>query len=406
MSTMSPAPQRRGISGLGLLVLLVLVILGYSAVRNLLDWNGYTRGHQAYQQADCAQAIEYFDSVINGWRLADMGQFVARAEQQKSECVPFQAAVDKQQGGEYGAALLAYMGFMDEYQAGVLVETARSRIAAMFGSIEPSSLASQDTCAVIDTLLGKNLVLQTDAYLPPFYLACGRVYDSVESWESSSAMYKALLTDYPAHSLAAEAERSLIANPFSCEETEALKNSVIAQRNDFMPTLYYQCGRTSEKNADWVNAIAAYEKFLAEYPNHALATDVETALARSIVTQSQANSAGEIPAPERSGTTGSQLTEVVIQNDSPERLRIVFSGPEARVEELEACPTCMKYTGTGPLYCPELGPIGRYTLMPGQYDVVVQAISDSGVTPWTGKWDLSTGDEYSQCFYIVSTLLQ
>jgi hypothetical protein len=121
------------------------------------------------------------------------------------------------------------------------------------------------------------------------------------------------------------------------------------------------------------------------------------------VSQAQALGAGEIPAPERSGSTGSEATAVIIQNDSPEPLRIVFSGPESRVEELEACDTCTNYTGVGPLYCPELGPIGTYTLAPGAYDVVVESIGDDGTTPWTGAWELVTGDEYYSCFFVVTT---
>ncbi|MGE5377258.1 MAG: tetratricopeptide repeat protein [Bacteroidota bacterium] len=371
-----------------------------------MDWHGYNKGHGAYQQADCAKAIRYFDSVIDGWRLADMGQFVAHAQQQKSECIPFQAAVDKQQAGEMPAAILAYLGFLDQYQNSILAGAARSRIASMFESSEPSTLASQETCGIIDRLLGGNLIPQPGTHLPPFYLACGRLYEAAEDWQSSSSMYKAILISYPSHLLAPQAEKSLIENPVSCDEFEALKNSVIGQRIDFMPSLYFHCGQTYERNENWEKAIAAYETLLAEYPTHAYAPDAEVGLVHAIVTISQSNSAGEIPPPEVSGTTGNDLSEVIIQNSSPERLRIVFSGPESRVEELEACSSCATYTGTGPLFCPEQGPQGSYTLAPGPYDVVVESISDSGVTPWTGNWNLTSGDAYSTCIFLVTQILQ
>lgn len=403
----SSAPQpRHGMSFLGWGLLLVMVIIGYSAVRNLLDWNSYNKGHKAYLQADCTLAIRHFDRVINGWRLADMGKFAARARQQKAECVPFQAAVDRQQAGELRVALLAYLGFMDQYKNSLLANAARDRVRSMFASTDASTLASQETCGMTEALLAQNLIPQPGVYLPPLYLACGQVYDAAEHWQSSSDLYKAILIEYPGHSVAVEAEKLLINNPLSCQESELIRNSILAQRSDFMPSLYMHCGQEYEKNADWANAIAVYENLLVEYPTHALAPEAEVGLARSIVTQSQANSAGEIPAPERSGTTGSQFTEVVIQNDSPERLRIVFRGPVSRVVELEACPACMTYTGDGPAFCPEQGPVGRYTLDPGQYDVVVEASSGSGVTPWTGNWDLISGDQYYSCFFIVNTLLQ
>jgi tetratricopeptide (TPR) repeat protein len=473
----STSPQtQRGVIGCGILMgLLIMVAVGYTAIRFFIDQNNYNKGHRAYLQADCTQAIRLFDSVINGWRLVDIGGFPALAQQEKTECIPYQAAVEKQQAGDFGTALMAYLNFIRGYSGSVLAADARNRGMSLFEQAQPSTLANQETCMNIDSLLEENLIPQQEVNLPPFYLSCGQVYDSANNQQSSFDMYKRLLTEYPNDLLAGEAETSLIANPLACKESDSLKNSVIAQRNEFMPSLYYhcgqaydaandeqgsfamykallteypsdlraaeaevsllanslackesdslknnviaertefmpslyyQCGQAYEGESDWEQAITMYENFLAEYPSHSLAPDAEAGLARSIVAQAQTTSAGEIPTPERSGSTGSTVTEVVIQNDSPEPLRIVFSGPESRVEELEACSSCTTYTGLGPLYCPEQGPIGRYRLTPGAYDVVVESGSDDGTTPWTGFWNLVSGDEYYSCFFIVTTFGQ
>ena len=460
--------------GVYLLTLLVIVLAGYSAIRYLLDRDYYTRGHQAYQQADCAAAIRLFDSVISGWRLIDIGGFPALAEQEKADCVPFQAAVTQQEAGHFSAALVAYLDFIKGNSNPVLVDAARNRSRFLFEQLKPEVLISQDTCENATRFRAENLISQPEHFLPAFYMSCGRFYDAASNPEASFAMYqsllidypsdllapeaevslvanelacektdslkqtviaqrnelmpslyyrcgqaydaksngsssysmyKALLTEYPNHALAAQAEASLMVNPLACKEADSLKNSVIAQRNEFMPSLYHRCGQAYEKDAVWDNAIRMYERFLAEYPGHALTPEVEAGLARAIVAQAQTASAGEIPAPERSGSTVSGLTEVVIQNDSPERLRIVFSGPESRIEELEACNSCTTYSLFEPASCPEQGPIGRYTLGPGQYDVVVETIGDQEVTPWTGRWDLISGDQYSFCFFIVTKIL-
>jgi len=149
-----------------------------------------------------------------------------------------------------------------------------------------------------------------------------------------------------------------------------------------------------------IAALAAY--FTRDYwlP---LAPD-EAALAQSIIEQAKAAGAQELPAPESRGKTGGELTEVIIQNDSPNRIRIVFSGPETHVEVLEACSSCITYYLYEPTTsCPEQAPIGRYTLEPGQYDVVVEDLSDTTITPWFGNWQLVSGDEYYSCFFIVTT---
>jgi len=191
-----------------------------------------------------------------------------------------------------------------------------------------------------------------------------------------------------------------------CDQVNLLEQeNLIPQKSTLLPNLLYECGQTYEGISYYSGAIQMYDKFLSEYPSHSLATSVEAALARAIVADARASGAGIIAAPERSGSTSSGSTVVIIQNDSPERLRIVFSGPDSRIEELAACSSCQTYSLIGPLYCPEQGPIGRYTLPPGQYDVVVQSVSDTGVTPWTGDWDLISGDEYYSCFFITVTSL-
>ena len=177
---------------------------------------------------------------------------------------------------------------------------------------------------------------------------------------------------------------------------------VIVRRVNFIPSLYYHCGQMYEKDGDWINAISMYETFLDKYHDNTLAKDVETALAHLIVAQSKTSGTGKIPEPEQSGKTNDSTTEVIIQNDSPDKLRIVFSGPESHVEELTSCSLCTKFIDIGPTDCPQKGPIGRYTLKPGQYDVVVESISSSEITPWSGNWNLISGEEYSSCFFIVT----
>lgn len=380
-----------------------MALAGYSVIRFFIDQNNYNQAHQAYQQADCGAAIPTYDKVIEAWRLVDIGDFPARAQQEKAECLPFQSAVDKHQSGDFPGALVAYMNFVRANNGSVLAEAARNRGTSLFGEASPAALANQESCENLDLLLEEDLIPQRDVNLPPYYLSCGQVYDSADDQQRSFEMYKVLLIEYPDDSFAREAESALMANHLACEESASLRDTAIAERDDFMPSLYYGCGQAYEDIADWDQAISMYENFLADHPDHLLATEVEAALARSIVSQAQALGAGEIPAPERSGSTGSDATAVIIQNDSPEPLRIVFSGPESRVEELEGCDSCTKYTGVGPLYCPELGPIGTYTLAPGEYDVVVESISDEGTTPWTGAWELITGDEYYSCFFVVTT---
>jgi hypothetical protein len=168
--------------------------------------------------------------------------------------------------------------------------------------------------------------------------------------------------------------------------------------------LLLACGQAHEDNNDPTSALELYQLLLADYPDHPLTEETTAALARASVAEAKAAGAGNIPAPQSVGGSGSGPAVVVIQNDSPEKLSIIFSGPEARIEELEPCASCTNYTGDGPEACPEQGPIGSYELPEGDYEVVVKSISDEGVTPFTGQWSLATGDEYYSCFFLVTTI--
>jgi hypothetical protein len=470
-----PKKSRRGVSSVIILIMVIVIVpVGFSLVRYLMDRGTYQEAHRAYLRANCAAAVGGFDSIIDAWRLAEIGKYVALAKQEKGECMAFSVAVNTQQAEHLGQILMAYLNFVTAYDDSVLVAAVLERNKIMFEQSQPAALANQETCQRLDALLEKGLIPYQDSNLPPFYLACGQIYTEIGSQQDSFAMYKAFLTEYPDHAQVREAVTSILANPIVCGEVESLRaERAIAKRPNFLPKLYHQCsrefadngdwetsqtlskyfltsyadhplaadvaatllenpgaceeisllekystqtghsgflpklyytcGQACEKDGDWTDAIALYEDFLAGYSDHALAADVEAGLARATVAYAKEVGAQDISAPESTGRTGNKSAEVIIQNDSPERIRIVFSGPEARVEELGACSSCENYVGVGPLICPEKGPVGSYTLQPGEYDVVVEAISDSGITPWLGEWNLDSGDEYSNCFFIVTT---
>ena len=202
-------------------------------------------------------------------------------------------------------------------------------------------------------------------------------------------------------SIYSENEPANFINEELCEQIDQfLINDLIPQRDTNLPLVYFACGQLFDKAELYFVAIDYYELFLNGYPNNPRASEVKSALLHSIVANAKTSGAGNLPTPERSATTDDGSTVVIVRNESPESLRIVFSGSENRIEELEACSTCSTYYAS-PLFCPDTGPVGRYTVQPGQYFVVVESTSDSGTTPWSGNWTLESGGEYTNCFFIV-----
>ncbi|HLO87482.1 MAG TPA: hypothetical protein VK203_21105 [Nostocaceae cyanobacterium] len=187
-----------------------------------------------------------------------------------------------------------------------------------------------------------------------------------------------------------------------CKQIKGVAESKIVPDTDKnLPLLYQNCGQLFEQNKQYSLAIQTYEDFLTRFPKHPLIANIKASFAKSIVAEAKQAGAGNIPRPQSAGYSGSGSTVVEIRNESPEKMRIVFSGPQPRFEELEGCTKCEKFISQGPKSCPNKGPVGRYTLKPGNYDVVVKSIGQGRVRPFTGQWLLSGGTEYRNCFFIV-----
>ena len=230
------------------IVLLVIGIAAGVVINHNNDVNDYKKGHQAYQQFDCAEAINYYEKALNTSNWFKYGDTYSLAGPEKSECAAFLEGENKQQSEDFSGALIAFNSFMTNFAASPLVEVARNKVESIFNENEPGNFVNEELCKQIDQLLLNDLVPQPDANLPGVYFACGQQYEKTE--------------------------------------------------------IYWE-------------AIDFYEQFLSGYPDHPLASEVKSALLRSIVANAKMNGAGNLPTPERSGATDDGSTVVVIRNESP-----------------------------------------------------------------------------------------
>ncbi|MCU0550621.1 MAG: hypothetical protein MUC48_14830 [Leptolyngbya sp. Prado105] len=195
------------------------------------------------------------------------------------------------------------------------------------------------------------------------------------------------------------------ASPSVCQKLDFIeKAALIPQRDQTLPLLYQQCGNLLVSLNQVPQGVAIYEQFLNKFTNHPAREDVKKTYAAALVKDAKATGSGTISAPGQVGVTGDGSTQVTIQNDSQEAMRIVFSGATPRVEELPPCKDCQSFNESNvPAACPEKGSIGTYVLNPGDYDVLVKSYGGRTVRPFTGRWGLNSGVAYRHCFYIVQT---
>jgi hypothetical protein len=226
--------------------------------------------------------------------------------------------------------------------------------------------------------------------------------------------YRAFVGTYPESVLIENAMRSardlladapeLAATVDVCDELDELADGgFVGSASEALPPLLYACGQAYEAGDDLAAALASYLRFRTEYPDHQLADAVEAAFARATVAEAEQAGALELPPPVDEGTAGGTAGQatILIQNDSPDSLVMVFSGPEVRVEDLERCTDCETYPAPGPPECPGLGPDDEYVVAPGSYDMVVK--SGTGLAaPFRGTWELAADRVYGFCFILVT----
>ena len=187
-----------------------------------------------------------------------------------------------------------------------------------------------------------------------------------------------------------------------CDRVALLGESQLLPRpDDQLPELYYYCGRTYESMGELENAVVMYYIVWKDYPKHYLHPAATEGLARTRIKIAQRDHVPPIDQPQEKGPAPVGTSVYVVRNDSPERIQITLSGPEVIIEEIPECITCVKFTEE-PKECPSKGPSRRIALKPGPYDVVVESISNTGVTPYQGSWVFQSGAEYGDCYYIVT----
>jgi hypothetical protein len=387
----------------GLAVVCCGVVLGIAGFNIFRARSAYERGHEAFLGGDCETALTEFAIVTE----AEVEDYVVQAAPEQEQCQALQDARDQRAAGSDAEALSAYLLYLTAYPDNPLLRQAASaETAELIAGSEPDNLASDTLCGDLTAWTALDVYADPASTVPALYVACADRAGEAGDHESAFASYLFVLEEHGDSPSASQAKNALLDSPVLCAQIRSLLNASLNVKRGFdLATIYLDCGAAAASGSDFETAVSLYEAFLAEYPEHLRRPDAEQGLADALINRARSEGAGEIAPPPLSGSSGAGGTTVIIQNDSPESIRIVFNGPETRIEEIESCPDCEIFSTVGPAFCPEQGPVASFTLLPGVYDVLVESTGSEGTTPFTGTWTLADGDEYSSCFYIVTTFV-
>jgi hypothetical protein len=268
----------------------------------------------------------------------------------------------------------------------------------MFGQPEVGKLATAESCEALPVLRDEKLLVAASA--PTFYAACGAAYLKAKDWTKSVATYSRLFSEYGSDKVAAETEAAMLADTGWCLELDKFRNDpVLAALKDLLPGLLSTCAAapTTPESV----AIADAQEFLTKYPGHRFTATVLATFASLINKHVRADGeAQDFGREEVSGTVGGATAVLRLYNDSTEPLRIAFSGPDPRVEDIGPCADCPNETEGGG-FCRKQATFKRVVIAPGEYDVALDN-PDGGTAPGAyAHWSLQPGKEYFGCFSII-----
>lgn len=381
------AAQRRSpwpiVAGGLLIVLSVVAFTQYRAAGT----RAFAAGLDHHRAADCRGAIDRYARVTTFYELT-LSPLVASADANLSECEVFLSGTDAQGRDNFVDAVSGYHAYQRQYPNGLLAGTVRSRLAET-------------------------------------YNAWAVALRKENKYGDAIAVYVSFLRDLPDTPLTVEVPHAMIdayneaIRPLSerrfCDavpvldtfaglkETEAEPVATMARGT--LPQTLYDCGLERYNSAQYADAIGYLERLARDHADSPLVGQAQALLIAARVAQIKGGQTGALPPPQAVGRApgGDVLVEVV--NDSPGELEVLASGPSATATMVAPCPECSVYSTPASPSCEKTGskPTVTLRLAPGSYDVVVRVKSDTGVTPYSGVWQLSNGTRYSNCFYIVQT---
>ena len=228
-------------------------------------------------------------------------------------------------------------------------------------------------------------------------LDCMMAASAPEQAEQLAGLQLAFLVDQPAHPEAAAVSAALSANFGACELRDRIRTSIPAPTGE---TLYVETTFTCAQFADFVGdtsgAVDLYQAFIAAAPGDTRVPEAQTKLARNMIAEARASGAQEFDPLEPSGSSGSDLAQLVLWNDTAYEQQLVITGSETRFVTVPASPTSSTYTAP-PLTCATDVPSVTLDLVPGTYDLL---LSDD-VETMVATWQLDQGTAYEWCVFYV-----
>ncbi|MFE3069939.1 hypothetical protein [Streptomyces sp. NPDC059247] len=174
----------------------------------------------------------------------------------------------------------------------------------------------------------------------------------------------------------------------------------------------FACGTTQFRNKDFRLAVTTMEEFAKEYPSSPQAAHARSIAIAAEIAEEEPEAGKKLPPADVPG--GSRMV-MVISNDGPGSVEVLYTGPTSGRVTLKACGTCTKYYDG--IFVPRggkvkacSGPSSKYPkatlLLPaGNYQFLQKraptGTSSTGDTK-SSKTKIEPGYSYTNCLYVTA----
>jgi len=155
----------------------------------------FTTAEEAYQAAQCQEAIANYQAVLNQGLIIDFHDWQLQAQVKQGECRDFQQL----SSAPNSTTLLAYTDFVSRYPDSALVPFVREQNETLWQEADLANLAPIELCDRVNELETNRLIAQRDTNLPLFYKACGQSYTAAAQHSEAAAIYQRFLDNYNQH---------------------------------------------------------------------------------------------------------------------------------------------------------------------------------------------------------------
>lgn len=416
---------------------LVVVVAGGYLLYVAAGRSVYADGVAAQSRADCATAITKFDTVAGPYELT-LSRNVAAAEQNRAQCVAFEAASQAEASGGYPDAVRRYQDHRRIYPASALAPFVHENLKRSYAAWAGSLRGSRDYPAAIGVY--RELLVESGSEPGAAQVRGALAATYFEQVEAARAALPASSPDQRVE-LARTAvdallvvQRDLADTALAATVPQALTATYVAAITplaeqkfcDARPVLDYlvtlpvaetagvvgtansdraramlECGLGHYRAADYSGAIAELDKLTAAYPDDPRAAQARSAIiAARVAIEKDGGPAPVLPAPLGGNSPGT--IELRLYNDNPLEARVLLAGATAHEITIPGCPGCPASYGPADDKCPTLTgkPSVTLRLKAGTYDMLVSRPADTTIKKLISMETIRPSFIHTTCHYV------